>query len=1234
MLIDLINKLQFVPKNNSVNIYHKKYLNHNDYNIVVDLDKNSIDFGNSIFFNDSKNSVQKITKDEDLVVLECVDRLLTKGYSPQNIVLEKQWKTGHGTSGRLDVLVTRDEGTAYMMIECKTWGKEFDKAFAKLNKDGGQLFTYFQQDKDAAILVLYTSALINKNVEYKNEIIKIEDEYKATSNVKDFYDRWNKTTKNNGVFNDWNTPYNYKSQALTPKDLVDIKQEDSSFIFNRFMEILRHNVVSDKPNAFNKIFTLFLCKIMDEKHTKPNEELEFQWLEGIDDHVTFQKRLTDLYQRGMKEFLDKEVTDLSDKEFEEKFGVLDSSIKDQLLKEFTKIRLQKNNEFAIKDVFDQETFDENAIVVKEIVELLQNYKIRYTKKQQFLSDFFELLLTTGLKQEVGQFFTPVPIARFIIRSIPFDKIIKEKLLKGERDELLPNVIDYAVGSGHFITEAMDEIQKELNHIATDDFIDDTAKKIKSWKTDHFDWAYDYVYGIEKDYRLVKTAKVGCYLHGDGLAKVIHGDGLSNFTNTKEYKGKLAHSDKNYHQDNKKFDIVVSNPPYSVSAFKNVSKKFDSNDFELYDRLTDQSSEIEALFIERTKQLLKDGGIAGIILPSSILTGGGIYTKTREILFKYFNIVSITELGSNTFMATGTNTVVLFLRRKNNMEHVNIQVSIDKLFESKKDITINSLEKPLSKYLSHVWENVTFDDYMTLVEKNANAAIKNHENYKEYVKKFDDPQKILEVEKEKLLYFILAYTQKVTVVKTGEKQDEKKFLGYEFSNRRGSEGIHAIARSKSIDECTSLYDENSYVNSLKANSYIYSAFNNQTKEIDESLKENIFYMDLVDMMSFDRVGFEKNISLNAKKKVKIDSKWDLVSISSLCDIGRGRVINKKEIEINAGAYPVYSSQTSNNGIFGYLNSYDYDGEYVTWTTDGIYAGTCFYRNGKFNCTNVCGTLKNKSDRLIINFLPLILNVITPQYVVKVANPKLMNNVMADIKIPLPPKDIQEIIVKEIETLEKIEEKNKIEIANYEKEIENVISNSLGDLIALQDITTKIGSGATPKGGEGSYFESGISLIRSQNIYDNKFTENGLAFINEEQARKLNNVTLQKDDILFNITGASIARCCIVDEKYLPARVNQHVSIIRTNEKANPKYLQKVLVSSEYKNKLLEIGKSATSREAITKLQLEEFKVPLPSPEEQKKIVAQIEAIEKEIQKKEQELANIPKQKQVILDKYLK
>ena len=1205
---DLLISLGFDYKENAKDVLIKPYTNHEKYSIEINLEKNSINLGDKIFFNDSRNSNQNITKPEDLVVLECVDRLLKKGYKPQNIILEKVYPTGHGTSGRLDILVTNKDNKAFMMIECKTWGKEFDKAYDKLKKDGGQLFTYFQQDKDAQILVLYTSELINKKLEYKNEIIKIEEEYRNTSNVKDFFDRWNKVTKNNGVFNDWNTPYNYESKALTPKDLIDIKQEDSSFIFNRFMEILRHNVVSDKPNAFNKIFTLFLCKIMDEKNTKPNEQLEFQWLEGIDDHISFQKRLTDLYQKGMKEFLDKEVTDLSDKEFEEKFGTLDNNMKDLLLREFTKIRLQKNNEFAIKDVFDEETFNENAIVVKEIVELLQGYKIRYTKKQQFLSDFFELLLTTGLKQEVGQFFTPVPIAKFIIRSMPFDKIIKEKLTKGERDELLPNVIDYAVGSGHFITEAMDEIQKELNKISPDDFIEDTSKKIKAWKEAHFDWAFDYVYGIEKDYRLVKTAKVGCYLHGDGLAKVIHGDGLSSFSNTKEFKGKLKYSDKNYPQDNKKFDIVVSNPPYSVSAFKNVSKKFDKNDFELYDRLTDQSSEIEALFIERTKQLLKDGGIAGIILPSSILTGGGIYTKTREIILKYFEVIAITELGSNTFMATGTNTVVLFLRRKNNAEHINILASVNKAFETKTDITIKSIEKPLSKYISYVWENISFEDYLSLIENNPNENILNHQIYKSYITKHTI-NKILEIEKEKFFYFILVYKQKLTLVKSGEKQDEKKFLGYEFSFRRGSEGIHAIQRAKSIDECTSLYDNNSYENLLKANSYVYSAFNGEEKIIDESLKENISYMNLVDMMDFSRMDFDKFISLNAKKKIKIESRWDLVKISSLCEIGRGRVISKKEIESNQGIYPVYSSQTSNDGIFGYLNSCDFDGEYVTWTTDGIYAGTCFYRNGKFNCTNVCGTLKNKSENLMTKFLPLILNLIAPAYVVKVANPKLMNNVMADIKIPLPPKDIQQKIINEIENLELFEKDSREKIEDLKNEIKNQINQSLGKEKTLSKICDM-------KAGK---------FVSASDIEDIKTLENYPCYGGNGLRGYTKTFTHEGT---FSLIGRQGALCGNVHRVAGQFHATEHALVVTPFENIDTNWLY-------HKLKEMNLNQYATgvAQPGLSVKNLNDIYVLVPSFQEQQQIVKQIEDIENKIQNIEKELESIPTKKEEILKKYL-
>lgn len=134
--------------------------------------------------------------------------------------------------------------------------------------------------------------------------------------------------------------------------------------------------------------------------------------------------------------------------------------------------------------------------------------------------------------------------------------------------------------------------------------------------------------------------------------------------------------------------------------------------------------------------------------------------------------------------------------------------------------------------------------------------------------------------------------------------------------------------------------------------------------------------------------------------RIPKEWEVKIIGNICTLGRGRVISKKEIEDNPGEYPVYSSQTSHSGCMGYLSSYDFEGEYVTWTTDGVNAGTCFYRTGKFNCTNVCGTLKLKVEGIDPKYLSLVLNNQTAKYVVRNGNPKLMNNIMSIIPVPIP------------------------------------------------------------------------------------------------------------------------------------------------------------------------------------------------------------------------------------------
>ena len=162
--------------------------------------------------------------------------------------------------------------------------------------------------------------------------------------------------------------------------------------------------------------------------------------------------------------------------------------------------------------------------------------------------------------------------------------------------------------------------------------------------------------------------------------------------------------------------------------------------------------------------------------------------------------------------------------------------------------------------------------------------------------------------------------------------------------------------------------------------------------------------------------------------------------------------------------------------------------------------------------------------------------------------------------------------------------------------------------LKDLCSKIGSGSTPTGGKDSYSNYGISLIRSTNVFDYNFSFEDLAFINNEQATKLKNVEVKENDILFNITGVSVARCCMVPSNVLPARVNQHVMIIRPYNNLNISfYLLLNLCSTDSKNTLLGISKSGSTREAITKSEIEEFEIVVPEANRLKEFESKIQKI---------------------------
>lgn len=175
------------------------------------------------------------------------------------------------------------------------------------------------------------------------------------------------------------------------------------------------------------------------------------------------------------------------------------------------------------------------------------------------------------------------------------------------------------------------------------------------------------------------------------------------------------------------------------------------------------------------------------------------------------------------------------------------------------------------------------------------------------------------------------------------------------------------------------------------------------------------------------------------------------------------------------------------------------------------------------------------------------------------------------------------------------------------------------VKLGDHCVKIGSGATPKGGAAVYIDSGISLIRSQNVYNLSFDYQGLTYITEDAARKLSGVTVQGRDVLLNITGDSVARVCMVPDDALPARVNQHVAIIRTDESLLPEYLLYYLASPYMQAYMLNlaVGKGA-SRNALTKGMIEDFPLVLPSVEEQEKIVKNLSAFDDLIENNQKQI----------------
>jgi len=250
----------------------------------------------------------------------------------------------------------------------------------------------------------------------------------------------------------------------------------------------------------------------------------------------------------------------------------------------------------------------------------------------------------------------------------------------------------------------------------------------------------------------------------------------------------------------------------------------------------------------------------------------------------------------------------------------------------------------------------------------------------------------------------------------------------------------------------------------------------------------------------------------------------------------------------------------------------------------------------------------------------------------------------LHVPVPPLPEQQRIVSILDeafaTIAKAKNNAEQNLKNakelFESYLQGVFENGNWETKSLKELTTKIGSGATPRGGQENYKAEGISLVRSMNVHDWEFRERNLAFIDEQQAKELDGVSLQENDVLLNITGASVARCCVFPKEYLPARVNQHVSIIRPKkELLDATFLNLLLTSKPYKDQLLFTGEQGATRQAITKAQIESFRISIPPLKEQHTIVRQLDTLRAETKRLEaiyqQKLLNLEELKKSVLQK---
>ena len=1224
-------------------------------------------------------------------------RLFTKGYKPEHIELEPKWKVGHGASGgRADILVKDNSGKSLLIIECKTEGNEFKKEWNNTLQRGGQMLTYAKQAGTTQYVCLYASDFADGKVIPYHYIISLKDNEKLLEEladkkplsfkeakaleVEDIYKAWKETYNldfaTKGIFEDDILPYEIGKQKYSIDDLIEVGSKDIQSKYHEFATIMRQHNVSGRENAFDKLVNLFLCKIVDE--AKNPKDLKFNW-KGIayDSYFDLQDRLQLLYQAGMKEFLGEDVTYIDNTAIDKAFRFFKKdpdATRETIKKYFRQLKFFTNNDFAFIDVHNEKLFYQNSEVLLKIVQMLQDTRLQSENQNQFLGDMFEGFLDNGVKQSEGQFFTPMPIVKFILNSLPLESMIQES-------ELPPKAIDYACGAGHFLNELALQIKPFV-------------KKHKEADIKEY---YKEIVGIEKEYRLSKVAKVSAFMYGQDDIKITYADALGS-------KAKL--------QDNE-YSVLVANPPYAVKGFLQTLSETERKSFTLFNSLDEKSlannNSIETFFIERAKQLLKPGAVAGIILPSSILSNDAtVYTNTREIILKYFQIVAITEFGSQTFGKTGTTTVTLFLRRKeeNPAPADHWKNRVDAWFAENEADAVYNDSNYINNYCNHIEIDVA--QYKTLLTGKPSDELLKTEMFVDYKKAFENTTEIKnlkkptsafskkpkedqetelkkrfteylqEIEKDKLYFYVLACEnkQRVLVVKCPtENKEQKTFLGYDWSSAKGNEGIKYINQSNVASDIednetkelvqkiaglhninTPLYNPNNRNDSNKINHYIQENFLGNELSIAEDLKPFIAYYQTADLLDFTRKEFNKQINLSPNKVSSISSKWNLTKLEKVVtlkggdgfkeDLQGGKVTtdipflkvsdmnlpeNKREIKVANNYVPKNVFEKQIKGTVFPIDTIIFPkvGKAIDTNKKRILAIPSAVDN------NVMGmTVKDTKELLplfIFNYFEIFVDL---KEIASNANPPSISAENAyQFKIPIPPIEIQKKIVDDCILIDKELEKATIEILKSNVELKDIVNNQLlvgtpKKLVDLVDIN-KFTHDPTKEPTKEFIYVDIESVGKGTGVisYEQKI----LGANAPSRARRL----APKGSTIVSTVRPNLKGFAFIENEVADSIFSTGFAVLQSKDEKQ--LLNKVIFCafqhSDALMKQMEASKHGGSYPSINKDDIENFKIPVPPIKDQLKLIEKIEKLETIIKRKQDIITASTDKKNEVMKKYL-